>query len=68
MKKFIFGLFIGVIVGWPIGINMGRGVPILSNPFQKTISQNLRETTEAVKKTTSKMVQDTKKTINEATK
>ena len=68
MKKFIFGLLLGVVIGWPIGMNMGKGVPILSNPFEKTLSQNIKETGDAVKKTTNRMVQDTKKAINEATK
>lgn len=69
MKKFIFGLIIGVAIGLPIGVNMGKGVPILSNPFaDKPLSEHVKDTAEAAKKGTSKMVQDTKKAIHDATK
>lgn len=68
MKKFIFGLIIGAVIGWPIGMNMGKGVPILSNPFERTLSQQIKATTDAAKKKSGKMVQDTKKAIHDATK
>jgi hypothetical protein len=33
MKKFIFGLVVGLIIAFPLGINFGKDVPLWSNPF-----------------------------------
>jgi gas vesicle protein len=63
MKKFIYGIIIGAIVAFPLGINFGKDKPLLSNPFaaKPDISERVKERTEAVLK-------DTKEAIHEATK
>ena len=33
IKKLIIGIIIGAIGGFWIGINMGKGQPLLANPF-----------------------------------
>ena len=40
MKNFSLGLLLGIVVSMPIGVNLGKGVPLLSNPFA---SQNTME-------------------------
>lgn len=34
LKTLILGLVIGTIVGFPLGMNYGRGDSLLSNPFR----------------------------------
>lgn len=72
MKKFIVGLVIGLIVSFPLGMNVGKGVPILSNPFaDKPLSQQIKDTardaSEKLKKKTNEVVQDAKDAVNKAT-
>ena len=72
MKKFIVGLIIGLIVAFPLGMNVGKGVPILSNPFAgKALSQQIKDTardaSEALKEKTGEVVQDAKDAVNKAT-
>lgn len=33
MKNFSLGLLLGIVISLPIGVNLGKGVPLLSNPF-----------------------------------
>ncbi len=63
MKKFLIGLFIGAILAFPLGINFGKDVPLLSNPFaaKPDISERVME---RAKET----LEDTKEAIHEATK
>lgn len=63
MKKFIYGFVIGAILAFPMGINFGKDVPLLSNPFaaKPDISNRLVERT-------GNLIQETKETIHEATK
>ena len=63
MKKFFIGLVLGLIVAFPLGINFGRDVPLLSNPFAAT-----PDLTERVKERTGELLQDTKEAIHDATK
>jgi hypothetical protein len=63
MKKFIIGLVVGLIVAFPLGVNTGKGVPLLSNPFagKPDISERVKERTED-------LLKNTKEAIHEATK
>lgn len=33
MKSFVLGLVLGAVVAFLLGMNYGRGVPLLGNPF-----------------------------------
>ncbi|MHB8536053.1 MAG: hypothetical protein ACYDBW_11495 [Sulfuricaulis sp.] len=63
MKKIFFGLIIGAIVAFPLGINFGKDKPLLSNPFAAKPDIPAR-----VKERTEEMLKDTKEAIHEATK
>ena len=63
MKKFFIGLVLGLIVAFPLGINFGRDVPLLSNPFAAK-----PDITERVKERTGELLKETKEAIHEATK
>ncbi len=63
MKKFFIGLVLGLIVAFPLGINFGRDVPLLSNPFAAK-----PDITERVKERTGELFKETKEAIHEATK
>lgn len=77
MNKFIFGILIGAIIAFPLGMNVGKEKPLLSNPFaDKQIGEQVKDTAERVFKetkkkveeTTGKVVEGTKEAIHEATK
>ena len=63
MKKFFYGLIIGAIVAFPLGINFGKDVPLLSNPFvaKPDIPNRIVERT-------GNLIEDTKEAIHDATK
>jgi len=63
MKKFFIGLVLGLIVAFPLGINFGKDVPLLSNPFAAK-----PDITERVKERTGELLKDTKEAIHDATK
>jgi len=63
MKKFFIGLAIGMIVAFPLGINFGKDVPLLSNPFAAK-----PDITQRVKERTGELLKDTKEVIHDATK
>ena len=63
MKKFFMGLILGLIVAFPLGINFGKDVPLLSNPF--AVKPDI---TERVKERTETLLEDTKEAIHDATK
>ncbi len=62
LKKFLLGLVVGIVVAFPLGINFGRGAPLLSNPFAKP------EIQKKVKAQAENLVEDTKSAIHDATK
>lgn len=63
MKKFIIGLVVGMIIAFPLGINFGKDVPLLSNPFaaKPDLSKRVVERAED-------LVEGAKGAIHEATK
>ncbi len=39
IKYLIFGIIIGTVLAFPLGINFGRDDPLLSNPFENPSMQ-----------------------------
>ena len=77
MQVFFFGLIIGVIVGFPLGMNVGRDAPLFSNPFAESkVRQKMTDRAKAgadkalekTKKGAEKAMQEAKETLHEATK
>lgn len=60
MKKFMFGLVVGALIAFHLGINFGRHKPLLSNPYE-------RDVVERVKDSAGQAVETTKEAIHEAT-
>ena len=48
MKKFFYGLIVGAIIAFPLGINFGKDKPLLSNPLaaKPDIPEKVKERTE----------------------
>lgn len=62
IKKLLLGIFIGALVGFPLGINYGREAPLLSNPLAKpTLGDRVKAAADNV-------VEDTRRAIHDATK
>lgn len=62
IQIFIYGMIIGAIIAFPLGINYGKGAPLLSNPFAQ------RDMKSKVKTEAKEILEKTKKSIHEATK
>ena len=62
IQIFIYGALIGAIIAFPLGINYGRGAPLLSNPFAKPDLKT------KVKTEAKEILEKTKQSIHEATK
>ena len=58
IKKLIIGLIIGGVVGFWIGMNMGKGQPLLAYPFSG----------QDVKQTAKEAIKDTKRAVREQLK
>jgi hypothetical protein len=66
MKLFVLGVVLGSLGAFPLGVNLGRGAPLLSNPFeQNTLKEQV---VERVKSSTSNALKDARETIHDATK
>lgn len=77
IKTFIFGLVIGVLIAFPLGMNFGRDAPLFSNPFaerdiQQKVGEKVKEGTgkmaDKVKEGTEKVLKDAKEKLHDATK
>jgi hypothetical protein len=57
LKLILFGIIIGLAVGLWFGVNLGKGKPFYTNPFEEpTLAERLkRGTGEAVEKAGKKM-------------
>ncbi|MFQ5935020.1 MAG: hypothetical protein ACE5LB_01235 [Acidiferrobacterales bacterium] len=66
LKNFIFGLVIGALAAFPLGINFGRDEPLLSNPFAKRDVKD--KVVDTVKEGTNRAIEGAKEKIHEATK
>ncbi|MFO8024029.1 hypothetical protein [Thiohalophilus sp.] len=59
LKLILFGIIIGLAVGMWFGVNIGKGKPILSNPFDgPTLQQRLQESTGEAMERAGKKVED----------
>lgn len=61
IKMFVIGAIVGAAVAFPLGINFGRDMPLLSNPFKKPTIQ------ERAKQQAAQLLEETKKAIHKAT-
>lgn len=77
MQIFFFGLIIGVIIAFPLGMNIGRDAPLFSNPFaEQEVRHKMTERAKAgadkaletTKKGAEKAMQEAKEGLHEATK
>ena len=66
VRLFILGLVLGTCAAFPLGVNFGRGEPLLSNPFGKAALQD--QVIERVKSGTNTALEGARETIHEATR
>jgi len=65
-RFFVLGIVVGALLALPLGINVGRDAPLLSNPFEERDLKD--QVVDRVKETTSTALEDARETIHEATK
>lgn len=70
IKKYLIGLFIGLVLGSWMGVNIGKGQPLWANPFaEKDIAEKVknkaRNMSEDAKTKAGEMVKDAKKAVRE---
>jgi len=65
-KLLITGIIIGLIIGFPLGINFGRGEPLLSNPFKDRSVAN--RMTDTVKRKTGELVEGARDKLHDVTR
>lgn len=65
LKILVLGIVIGAIVAFPLGINFGRGEPLLSNPFEKhEVKEQMKE---RVTETGKEIVEEAREKLHKAT-
>jgi hypothetical protein len=62
LKLLFAGLVLGAIIAFPLGMNHGRGAPLLSNPFAK------RDLGDTVKEKAEALVEGAREKLHEATR
>ena len=66
VRLFLLGVVLGCFAALPVGINFGRGVPLLSNPLTDPGLQD--QVVEGVKSSTETALEGARETIHEATR
>lgn len=61
-KSFLVGLIVGGVIAFLLGMNFGRGTPLLSNPFAQ------RHLGSALKEKAGEIAEGAREKIHEATK
>lgn len=61
IKYLIFGIIIGTVLAFPLGINFGRDDPLLSNPFENPSMQ------ERVRDKARELANEARKRVHKAT-
>jgi len=62
LRNLVFGLVLGLALGLWFGVNLGKGKPVLSNPFANPTIQN------RIKQTGSKVLDQSGKALEESGK
>jgi len=65
-KILVLGIVLGAALAFPFGVNVGRGAPLVSNPFAQVDLKE--EMVERVKTGTSMALEDARETIHDATR
>ncbi len=66
VKFLVLGIVLGALAALPLGVNIGRDAPLLSNPF---VERDLKDqVVERVKETTATALEDARETLHDATK
>lgn len=65
LKLVALGLFVGVVLAFPLGMNFGRNEPLLSNPLKEVDVQE--EVTARVKEGAESVLESARVKIHEAT-
>ncbi|MFQ5759452.1 MAG: hypothetical protein ACE5HM_00605 [Acidiferrobacterales bacterium] len=66
IQVFFLGLIIGILVAFPLGMNVGRDAPLFSNPFAEPEVRG--KMADKMKGGAGKAVEGAKKKLHEATK
>jgi hypothetical protein len=61
-KSFIYGLIVGGVIAFLLGMNYGRDEPLLSNPFAK------RDLPSTIKEKAGEIAEGAREKLHEATK
>jgi len=65
MKNFSLGLLLGIVISMPIGVNLGKGVPLLSNPFASQGSmKQIRQVALSMRKQLQSTLEEQKKMLS----
>jgi hypothetical protein len=72
VNKFLFGLIIGAVIAFPLGVNLGKDKPLLSNPFAdkpiaERIRDNARKAVEEGAEAAGELAEKTRQAVHEAT-
>jgi hypothetical protein len=66
VRFFLLGIVLGVLLALPLGVNVGRDAPLLSNPFAERDLKD--QVVERVKESTTTALEEARETIHDATK
>ena len=66
LRLFILGLVLGSFGAFPLGVNFGRGEPLLSNPFAQPGLQD--QVVERLKSGTETALEDARESLHKATR
>lgn len=62
LKSFLVGLVVGAVIAFMLGMNVGKGAPLLSNPFAH------RDLTVTIKQEAGHLADEAREKIHDATK
>lgn len=66
IKYLILGILVGGALGFGAGMNMGKGKPLLSNPFaQKQLTGTLKDTGSELMRKSGEAIEDTGRAIKD---
>ena len=66
IKYLILGILVGGALGFSAGMNMGKGKPLLSNPFaQKQLTGTLKDTGSELMRKSGEAIEDTGRAIKD---